>query len=186
MEPQMIELIDDAIKIGFGLVVGAFVSVVTLYATHRSAITQKQLEQTNALNKLLFERRTKFLSDCADNCEANFLALVECFSFVKTLTPLERSSPTTAQADKYKTLLNGMTKHAFASSKSQSQLLLLGETECNEAFVKFEVAVNATKGLFNLNSTDKELADAEIVFLNVAATRNRFYEAMRKAIKRLD
>ena len=177
-----IEVASDAVKIGLGaLIAGVFTWLV---AWHQSR---------SEIQKLRFERRTKILSDVAQEYEAYFQSFLKLTQHLSGIDSAEKA-PFKNDADKLmrpqfliELRAEGVNLRMRLIEKSveclagQSQLMLLGEKGCVERIGLLSKAIQDADRSYKFDGKTFDLSEMEKSNLAVREARRLFYEEMRKA-----
>jgi hypothetical protein len=181
MDPW-IPVIDNAVKIGLGALVGGFFA--WLVARHNAK---------SAIEKLVFERRTKILSETAEIFEAYFQSFLKYSNRLCGIAEASRSRPTKPSVEAfYDSLLaeqaNEALKLRFQMSEqmertftAQSQLMLLDEEKCLKKAEALYATIGAADESYKFDGKSFSLADWKATSEAVRDARIAFYREMRNA-----
>ena len=127
------QVFDDAVKIGLGALIGGFFAWLVARYNAKGAI-----------QKLMFERRSKILADAAQTFELLFQSFLKYSNLLhgiagasedKPENPMGRAVCDSFLAEKANEAVNlgtQMQDPLEQSLRAQSQLMLLGEEECRK------------------------------------------------------
>ncbi|MSU57173.1 MAG: hypothetical protein EXS35_03150 [Pedosphaera sp.] len=185
MDKEWIPVVDDAIKIGAsGLIGGVFAWLV---AKHTSSSTMQRLH---------FERRSKILSEVAQQYETFFQAFVAYSSHVAGMTDAMSKPPKSpageivqaefmakfsSQAMYLQLELAGKIQNSLTG---QAQLLLLGEKKCVEKAEALHGAISVAQNSCRFDGKKYELSGLPEAAAGVRSARIAFYEEMKKAFNK--
>src|SRR5690349_65493 len=176
VDPAWIPVIHDAIKIGLGGLIGGFFA--WMVAGHNSK---------SAIQKLQFERRTKILSDVAQQYEDYFQSFLKLTQHLSGIDHAQRA-PFTSEADKllrpqFLTELRakgvdlrmGIVKKSAECLAAQSQLMLLGEKECVQKTSILAKAIQDADMSYKFDGKTFDLTGVNNTSLAVREARKDFY-----------
>lgn len=181
-----IEVVSDAVKIGLGAIIaGVFAWLV---ARHDSK---------SAIQKLRFERRTKILSDVAQQYETYFRSFLKLTQHLSGIDAAEKA-PFKNEADKLirpqfladlraegANLRMRLIQESVECLAGQSQLMLLGEKECVKRTGHLSRAIQDADMSYKFDGKTFDLSGLEKANVAVREERKLFYEEMRKAFDRI-
>lgn|GEM_PF-6030392 len=180
-----IQVIDDAVKIGLGALIGGLFTWIVARHNNKSVI-----------DKLQFERKTKMLSEVAETFEDYFQAYMKAsthYGFIAELWAKEPSIPETQKAlyrdeterhisDAMRFRVEWAQKIANAVA-AQSKLMLLGERQCLNKAEAFFNAINAAEAAFKFNGTSVNMSRYQETTIALRVAREGFYKEMERAFK---
>lgn len=181
------QVIDDAVKIGLGALIGGLFT--WLVARHNAQ---------SAIQKLIFERRSKILSDAAQVFDSLFQALVKYSNQLCGLAGVSVAKPTDPREEAacigfmFKGTTEAvnsrieMTKALEQSVTAQSQLMLLGEDECHKKADALCAAIIAADASFHFDGRSFTVEHWNTTTKWVVRDcREAFYKEMQKAFRKM-
>lgn len=171
------QVVDDAIKIGLGAIVGGFFAWFVARENNKSTI-----------RRLQFERRSKILSDAAQVLEAHFQSFYKYSNRLCVIEDaIKRSLPEEMVRKLYsdgQNLQSKMYEKMHDNLIAQSQLMLLGETKCREKADELITAINNADEQFKFDGKTFDVSRFDEISKMIRRTREAFYEEMGKAFNR--
>ncbi|HKW29316.1 MAG TPA: hypothetical protein VJT54_08280 [Verrucomicrobiae bacterium] len=180
----MLQVIDDAIKIGLGGIIGGIFAWIVARHNNKSVI-----------KKLEFERRTRILSEVAESYENFFQQFFEFSTCLCVLAETAGKKADNPQAQAlfdafFQTKLNQANRihvekaqRLHETIKAQSQLLLLGEQSCMEKAQAMMSAMMGAEASYKFDGKSFDMSQYEQTGKIVRAAREAFYKEMQKAFK---
>lgn len=180
-----IHVFDDAVKIGLGATIAGFFAWLVACNNAKSSI-----------QKLVFERKSKILSDAAQTYEAFFQAFLKysghlCGIAEAAKTKLDPSLKMVCDsflADRFVEAVNlrlRMKEQMEASFTAQSLLMLLGEDQCRAKAEAFYRAIMAADTSYQFDGRSFSLERFEPANEVVREARITFYREMQEAFKKV-
>lgn len=180
-----IQVIDDAIKIGLGALIGGFFAWLVARYNAKSTI-----------QKLAFERRSKILSDAAQSYESFFRAFLKYSTHLCGIAEASQAKSTGSSGEAfYHSFLADRATEALKlrihmvesmqqSFAAQSQLMLLGEDRCRERAESLYAAIMAADASYKFDGKSFTLAQYQPTSEAVRDARIDFYREMQTAFRR--
>ena len=186
MYEEWIPVVDNAVKIGLGgLIAGVFAWLVARHTSQSS------------MQRLHFERRSKILSDVAQQYEIFFQAFLKLSSHLQGMTEAT-STPSKNEADKIvkedfnlqwtdKTMQLQLeyVEKLQNSFTGQSHLMLLGEPDCMAKAQALHAAIVAAHGSCRFDGKKYDLSNLPKTAMAVRDARIAFYDELKKAFNRM-
>jgi hypothetical protein len=178
------QVIDDAVKIGLGALIGGFFAWLVA-----------RLKGKSEIRKLIFERRSKILSEATQTFEAFFQAFFKYSSALCGIAEASKNKPDGNAALYYESFLAERAGEALAmrvemmkqmhdSFTAQSQLMLLGEKRCKEKAEALYSAIVAADASYKFDGKSFTLAEWQATSEAVRDARIAFYDEMQETFKR--
>jgi len=174
-----IQVVDDAVKIGFGATIaGAFGLIV---AKHGSR---------SAIQKMQFERRTAMLTDITQSHEEYFQLFLNYSSHLRAIASFEEN-PRALQSPKFQEVKKKVDAMQIQLADkipvlfgAQAKLALLGEKKCEQAANAAVVGIQEALGWINKGGSKCDAAKWTEMANAVTEARNAFYQELHAAFDR--
>lgn len=174
----LLDVVDDAVKIvGGGLVGGLFSWLVALH------------NSKSQIQKLVFERRSKMLLEVAETLESFMQAYFTLNTYVHGLAAVDTSTDEGKQfaAERSKEINEmrfGLLKQASQVLDAQSKLMLLGESDCQKSVENISLIVSRSEQVLITQIPSVVAASMDVNVLAIREARKSFYAHMEKAYQK--
>jgi hypothetical protein len=172
LQPELLETIDTAVKIGLG-------AAITGLFTIAHSIASARTERTKELHR----RRQDGAEQVARDFEPTYVRLVFFLQDLRGLLPATRTrSPTQAELEKFQVETAAMREYVSAMSAVRGRLLLLGladAEQCLETLCKGVTAFASAIGASMRAGTEVEQVEKE--WQSIRGARVDFYRLLSKA-----
>jgi hypothetical protein len=180
------QVFDDAVKIGLGALIGGFFAWLVARYNAKGAI-----------QKLIFERRSKILSDAAQTLELLFHSFIKYSNHLHGIAGASKDKPKNPmgqavcdrflaeRANEAVNLQSQMTEPLEQSLTAQSQLMLLGEEECRKKAEALCAAIITANASYKFDGTSFTIEHSNTTREAVAECREAFYREMQKAFRKM-
>jgi hypothetical protein len=180
------QIIDDVVKIGLGALIAGFFTCLVSRHNARSAI-----------QKLIFERRSKILSEAAQTVESFFQAFFKYSALLCAIAETSKAKPENPsgeafyhvflanQATEAVNLHRQMMERTEQMFTAQSQLMLLGEEECQNKAEALHAAIMAADSSYKFDGKSFSLAEWKPTSEAVRDARATFYREMQNVFKKM-
>ncbi|HWW00543.1 MAG TPA: hypothetical protein VNZ64_12660 [Candidatus Acidoferrum sp.] len=181
-----VQVVDDTIKIGLGgAIAGVFAWIV---ARHGSR---------SAIQKLQFERRSKMLADTAKTYEEFYQTFFDFGRYLHGLSAAAKIAKERSGSDwqnhplfvktveEVLALQRELDKTLSNTVAAQSQLMLMGENQCEQAAGQLCQSIVVTVEQYKFSGTQADLSNYPESVQCVKENRAAFYQHMKTAFDRV-